>query len=339
MLPIEIRRDGPIPSNAALTYRTKHMASHSSRKVIYAALAGNGLIALTKFGAAVLTGSSAMFSEAIHSLVDTGNQLLLLHGLRRAGRPPDKQHPFGYGMELYFWTFVVAILIFAVGAGVSIYEGVLKIMHPHPVTDAYVNYIVLSVAMVFEAGAWWIAFKEFNRTRGKQGLLTAVRRSKDPTVFTVLFEDSAAMLGLIVAFLGIGLGQALDLPVLDGGGSIVIGLILAVTAGLLAYESKGLLIGESAQREVIDGIENIIDEQPGILRLNEMLTMHLGPNDVLLNLSVDFSDSYSSTQVEDAISTMERAIKSNYPEITRVFIEAQSWQAHVENGQSEGPTE
>jgi cation diffusion facilitator family transporter len=315
------------------------MASHSSRKVIYAALAGNTLIALTKFGAAVLTGSSAMLSEAIHSLVDTGNQLLLLYGLKRAGRPPDRRHPFGYGMELYFWTFVVAILIFAVGAGVSIYEGVLKLMHPHPLSDAYVNYIVLGIAMVFEAGAWWVAFKEFNRTRGSQSLLAAVRRSKDPTVFTVLFEDSAAMLGLVVAFLGIGLGQALDLPILDGAASVAIGLILAVTAALLAYESKGLLIGEGAHREVVDGIERIIRAQPGILRLNEMLTMHLGPKDVLLNLSVDFSDSYGSAQVEEAISAMERAIKSEYPEITRVFIEAQSWQAHAAIQKAEEPQE
>jgi cation diffusion facilitator family transporter len=313
------------------------MAAPSSRKVIYAALAGNTLIALTKFAAAAFTGSSAMLSEAIHSLVDTGNQLLLLYGLKRAARPPDRAHPFGYGMELYFWTFVVAILIFAVGAGVSFYEGVDKLRHPHPVADAYINYIVLGVAMVFEAGAWWIAFKAFDRTRGepgkrgKRGLFAAVRRSKDPTVFTVLFEDSAAMLGLVAAFLGIGLGQAFDLPLLDGVASIAIGLILAATATLLAYESKGLLIGESANREVVDGVEAIVTAQAGILQLNELLTMHLGPNDVLLNLSVDFDDQFSSAQVEAAISALEARIKTSYPEITRVFIEAQSWRGHLES--------
>ena len=174
-----------------------------SRKVIFAALAGNALIAVTKFVAATITGSSAMLSEGIHSLVDTGNQGLLLYGLRRAKKPADEKHPFGYGAELYFWAFVVAILIFAVGSGISIYEGVQKVLHPHEVANPAINYIVLGLAMCFEAVAWWIAFKEFQTTRGKRGYLEAVRQSKDPTVFTVLFEDTAAMLGLVVAFLGI----------------------------------------------------------------------------------------------------------------------------------------
>jgi cation diffusion facilitator family transporter len=303
------------------------MAAHSSTKVVLAALAGNSLIAVTKFGAAAFTGSSAMLSEAIHSLVDTGNQGLLLYGIKRSGRPADGTHPFGYGMELYFWTFVVAILIFAVGAGASIYEGVNKLIEPHPVTDTFINYIVLGIAMVFEAGAWWIAFKEFRRTKGTLGYLEAVRHSKDPAIFTVLFEDSAAMLGLVVAFVGIALGEALDEPLLDGAASVVIGVILAGVAMVLAYESKGLLIGEGASAEVLDGIGRIVGEQPGIERLNELLTMHLGPEDVLLNLSLDFSDNLSSGDVEAAITAMEGRIKETYPQITRVFIEAQNWRA------------
>ncbi len=304
------------------------MAAQSSKKVIYAALAGNSLIAVTKFIAAAMTGSSAMLSEAIHSLVDTGNQGLLLYGIKRAQRPADALHPFGYGMELYFWTFVVAILIFAVGAGISLYEGIVKLLNPHPVTDTYVIYIVLSIALVFEAGAWWIAFKEFGKSKGRLGYIAAVHASKDPALFTVLFEDSAAMLGLVVAFLGVALGEALDMPALDGVASIVIGLILGATAALLAYECKGLLIGEGARPAVVAGIAETIHDKPGIERVNELLTMHLGPKDVLLNLSLDFTDRLSAVQIETAISELEAEIKTAFPEITRVFIEAQSWRSH-----------
>jgi cation diffusion facilitator family transporter len=306
------------------------MEAHGSKRVIYAALAGNTLIAITKFAAAAYTGSSAMLSEAIHSLVDTGNQGLLLHGLRRSRRPADDNHPFGYGMELYFWTFVVAILIFAVGAGVSIYEGIVKLQDPHPVTSPHINYIVLGAALVFEAIAWWVAYKEFTKVKGTRGMMEEIRRSKDPTVFTVLFEDSAAMLGLIVAFFGVLLADLYSLPLFDGVASIIIGLILAVTAVLLAYESKGLLIGEAASRAVVAGVREIIAFQSGILRVNELLTLHFGPRDVLLNLSLDFADGLSSQQVEATISEMEKAIKMSYPEVTRVFIEAQSWRGHSE---------
>jgi len=302
--------------------------SQASKKVIYAALVGNLLIAVTKFGASAATGSSAMLSEAIHSVVDTGNQGLLLFGLRQAKRPADAAHPFGYGMELYFWAFVVAIMVFAVGAGVSVYEGIDKLRFPHEVTNPYVNYIVLSVAIVFEGAAWTVAYREFKKTRGARGILSEVRRSKDPTVFTVLFEDTAAMLGLIAAFVGIGLGQIYDTPVFDAWASVVIGLILAATAILLAVECKGLLIGEGASRAVVDGIERIVADRAGVLSVNELLTMHLGPQDILLNLSLDFADGLSSGEVEETISALERDIKQAYPQIRRVFIEAQSWRGH-----------
>jgi cation diffusion facilitator family transporter len=305
------------------------MAMHGSKKVIYAALAGNCLIAITKFGAAFFTGSSAMMSEAIHSLVDTGNQGLLLHGLRRSRRPADMAHPFGYGTEVYFWAFVVAILVFALGAGVAIYEGLHKLVNPHPMTNVFVNYLVLGAAIVFEAGSWWVAFREFRQSKGAQGYLAAVHGSKDPTVFTVLFEDTAALLGLVVALIGIGLGEVLGMPAFDGAASIVIGLILAATAVLLAYETKGLLIGEAASPKVVAGIETLLEREAGIERVNELLTMHLGPRDVLVNLSLDFDDSLSAAEVEALVSGLEDRIKSGFPEVTRVSIEAQSWMAHM----------
>ena len=304
------------------------MAASSSKTVIYAALIGNGLIAITKFIAAGITGSAAMLSEAVHSVVDTGNQGLLLYGIKRSNRPPDDAHPFGYGMELYFWAFVVAILIFAGGAGISAYHGIEKILHPVPLENVYINYIVLILAMCFEAVAWWIAFKAFRESKGELGYFEAVRSSKDPTLFTVLFEDSAAMAGLIVAFIGIALGQALDMPVLDGVASLLIGVILALTAALLAYEAKGLLIGEGVAPEVKRGIEAVIAEQPGILKLNELRSMHLGPQEVLLTISVDFRSDLTADEVERTISEMEQTIKARYPEVRRVFIEAQNWRAH-----------
>ena len=292
-----------------------------------AALFGNLLIALAKFFAATATGSSAMFSEAIHSVVDTGNQGLLLYGMKRASRPADIYHPFGYGMELYFWTFVVAILVFALGSGLAFYEGIRQIANPHPMEDPTVNYIVLGVALIFEGAAWTIAFREFNRSRGARGILQAVRRSKDPTVFTVLFEDSAAMLGLLVAATGIALAHRFNAPVLDGVASLLIGVILAVTAVILAYESKGLLIGEAAHPEVVTGIRTILKQDHRIDHVNEVLTMHLGPADVLLNLSLDFDDTLTANEVEEAVTEMEVRIKVAHPEVTRVFIEAQA-QAH-----------
>lgn len=304
---------------------------HGTRIVIYAALVGNGLIAITKFIASGITGSSAMFSEAIHSVVDTGNQMLMLYGLKRADRPADARHPFGYSMELYFWTFVVAILIFSLGAGFSIFEGVSKLADPHPIEKPIVNYIVLGVAIIFEGAAWMVAFREFRKTKGTLGYIKAVQRSKDPTVFTVLFEDSAAMLGLFAALIGVGMTQITGNPVFDAIASIAIGIILACTAALLSYESKGLLIGEAARPAVIGNIRKLVNKREGIISINELLTMHFGPHDILLNLSIDFVDGISASEVEALISDMEVEIKSAHPEITRVFIEAQSWRGHDDN--------
>jgi cation diffusion facilitator family transporter len=305
--------------------------NNSSKRVIYAALLGNSIIAIIKFTATAITGSSAMLSEAIHSVVDTGNQVLLLWGIKKADQPADPQHPFGYGMELYFWTFVVAILVFALGAGFSIYEGVSKLSNPGVISHAFINYIVLSLALCFEGAAWWIALKEFQKEKGTQNYLEAIHRSKDPTVFTVLFEDSAAMLGLLAALIGIGLADYTGNSTFDALASITIGVILALTATALAYESKGLLIGEAARPATIKQIRDIVRVHSDVLSINEVLTMHFGPQDILLNLSLDFVDGISASAVEGGISDLERTIKDTIPEIKRVFIEAQSSRGHYDS--------
>ena len=296
----------------------------SSKKVIIAALIGNALISVTKFFAAAMTGSSAMLSEGIHSVVDTGNQMLLLFGMRQARKPADKQYPFGHGKEIYFWSFVVAILIFAVGSGVSIYEGVVHIINPVVVENPKINYNVLGLAMVFECAVWYFAFSEFTKTKGKCGYIEAVQRGKDPTMFVVLLEDSAAMLGLMVAFLGIWLSQMTGILIFDGIASVVIGLILGGTAIWLAYETKSLLIGESANTRVEDGIREIIQSYEDVTHLNELLTMHMGPDFILANCSIDFRNELTAAEMEKTIARLDREIKQGFPNVKRVFIEAES---------------
>jgi len=299
-----------------------------STRVIYAALAGNSLIAATKFAAGAYTGSSAMLSEAIHSLVDTGNQGLLLLGIARSRRPADKDHPFGYGMELFFWAFVVAILIFGLGAGISFFEGITKLADPHPVTSFPVNYAVLAAAMVFEGSAWLVAFHEFNRVRGASGFIEEVRRSKDPTVFTVLFEDSAALLGLVAAFIGLLATQFLHLEWADAAASIVISVILAVTAIGLAYETKSLLTGEAASASTVKGIREMALAEPAVRAVNELRTVHFGPHDILATISLDFDDRSKLDEIERTVTRLERQIKDRFPNISRVFIEVQAREHH-----------
>ena len=294
-----------------------------SKKVIYAALAGNTLIALTKFIAAGITGSSAMISEGIHSLVDTGNQVLLLYGMKRAKKPADERFPFGHGKEIYFWSFVVAILIFALGAGISIYEGVIHILHPKPVSDTFINYIVLGLAILFEGAAWLFAFKEFTAAKGKWGYIEAVQRGKDPTMFVVLFEDSAAILGLTVALVGILLADLTGILYFDGIASILIGFILGGTAVWLAYETKGLLIGEAANLPVRRGISEIVQKANYVEHVNEILTMHMGPDYILVNISIDFVDDAVAEEIENTVSKMDKEIKQRYPNVKRIFIEAE----------------
>ncbi len=298
------------------------MAS-GSKKVIFAALAGNTLIAVTKFVAASITGSSAMLSEAIHSLVDTGNQGLLLYGMNRAQKPADENFPFGHGKEIYFWSFVVAILIFALGGGISVYEGIHHLLHPQPATNPLINYLVLSLAIIFEGVAWLFALREFRRTKGKNGYIEAINQTKDPSVLVVLFEDSAAMLGLLVALIGIGLTQLTGNVYFDGGASILIGFILIGTAIWLARETKGLLIGESAEPQIVQGIREIVQENAIIESVNEILTMHMGPDFILVTLSADFVDNASADAVEEQIAELDLQVKIRFPRVKRVFIEAE----------------
>ncbi|MDH5612802.1 MAG: cation diffusion facilitator family transporter [Gammaproteobacteria bacterium] len=297
--------------------------SSGSKKVIYAALVGNTLISITKFVAAAITGSSAMLSEGIHSLVDTGNQFLLLHGIKQASKPADENFPFGHGKEVYFWSFIVAILIFALGGGISIYEGIRHLMHPEPMTNPLINYVVLGLALLFEGAAWLFAFREFKQSKGKWGYFEAIQRAKDPSTFVVLFEDSAAMLGLLVAFAGIVLSQATGILYFDGAASVIIGLILIGTSMWLAYETKGLLIGESAETNTIKEIRNTIKANSLVEYVNEVLTMHMGPDFILVNISVDFRDSSTADELEKAIAEIDRNIKAAHPQIKRIFIEAE----------------
>lgn len=299
------------------------MSASASKKVIFAALAGNTLIAITKFVASAVTGSSAMLSEAIHSLVDTGNQGLLLYGLKRAQRPADADFPFGYGKEIYFWSFVVAIMLFALGAGVSFYEGLHRVMDPQPMSNVLINYIVLGLAIVFEGGSFFVAFREFNKTRGRKGILQSVHEGKDPSLFVVLFEDGAAMAGLVVALAGVTLSSLTGNSVFDGIAAMVIGVILGLTALWLAIETKGLLIGESANQPVVQGVRKLVAGQEEVVQVNEVLTMHMGPEFVLVNISADFDDSVPADRVEQAIAAMDRAIKQQFPRVKRVFVEAE----------------
>ncbi len=305
------------------------MAAGSTRVVIVA-LIGNGAIAAMKFGAAAASGSSAMLAEGVHSTVDTGNQILLLIGLKRAARPADPRHPFGHGKEIYFWAFVVAVLLFGLGAGVSIYEGILKLSDPHPLEHVFWSYAVIVVAMVFETVTWLVAWKEFSKTRGTRPILRALRQSKDPALFTVIFEDTAALLGLILALIGVFCADRLGWLWADAVATLAIGALLAAAAILLAIETKSLLIGEAADPALVEGIIGLAGKASFVEGVNEVRTMHFGPNDVLVNLSVDARDRMTAGEVEVGIAALEDAIKAAHPDVSRVFIEIQASSASAD---------
>jgi len=300
------------------------MSTSSSKKVIFAALAGNTLIAITKFIASYITGSSAMLSEGIHSLVDTGNQGLLLYGMKQANKPASEEFPFGHGKEIYFWSFVVAIMVFALGAGVSLYGGIKHVIHPSELDNPLVNYIVLGLAILFEGGSFIYALKEFKQVKGQLTYFEALKQGKDPSIFVVLFEDGAALLGLLVALIGIFLAETTGIVIFDGIASIIIGVILAIAATLLARETKGLLIGESADPEIVKAIKEMVDELDPIERTNEVLTMHMGPHYILVNVSADFAPEASSDEVEGSIAELDKRIKKRFPNVKRIFVEAES---------------
>lgn len=300
-------------------------------------MAGNFLIAAVKFIAGAFTGSSAMISEGIHSLVDTGNQGLLLLGLRRSQRPPDRLHPFGYGKEIYFWTVIVAVVLFAFGGGMSIYEGITHIRHPRPIEDAAWSYGVLGISFVIEATAWSIAVRQLIREREGESLWEGFRSSKDPSIIVVVAEDSAAMLGLIVAFLGILLGHQFNNPVFDGAASVMIGLILAVTAVVLLREGRALVLGESVDEPMLRGISQVVAAENAVMDARPPLTMHFGPREVLLAMDLRFRGSLDANEIVRAVDRIEGAIRKRYPEITRIYIEADALHAepHARGGAAE----
>ncbi len=303
----------------------------SSKKAIYAALVGNSLIAVTKFGAAAYTGSAAMFSEGVHSLVDTGNQVLLLFGIKQSTKPPSPEFPFGHGKEIYFWCFIVAMLIFALGGTASIYQGFQHIGSTGEMTNPLVNYLVLGFAIIFECGALYVALKEFNLSRGDQSVLDAVRHGKDPTLFVVVFEDSAAMLGLLIALAGVVAFQLTGNSIYDAVASIAIGVVLLLTAIWLALESKSLLIGESANPEVRQAIADAIAQDARVKEINEIATLHMGPEFIVVTVSVDFGSDLSADDVETSVTALNTSIKALDDRIQRVYVEAEKGTNHGAN--------
>ena len=296
----------------------------SSKVVVWVALAGNLLVAATKAGAAAWTGSAAMLSEAVHSLVDCGNQVLLLYGMRRASRTADPEHPIGYGRELYFWSFIVALLVFALGAGVSLYEGISHLRRPVPIEHALANYIVLALALVFEGVSWLVSLRKFRAAKGSLGYYEAFRKSKDPATFMVLFEDSAALLGILIAAAGTYATTNWQLPLADGIASLAIGLVLAATAMLLARESKSLLIGERANQHFSDSILRIAAQASPELKANGVLTAQLAPDQILVALSLEFDDRLQAPRIEELVIDIERKIRAAHPEVVSLFVKPQT---------------
>ncbi|SFW18555.1 cation diffusion facilitator family transporter [Luteibacter sp. UNCMF366Tsu5.1] len=298
--------------------------AHSPRLVVYAALAANVGIAVAKFIAAAISGSSAMLSEGVHSLVDSVNEVLLLHGLRRSQRPPDRDNPLGFGRELYFWSFIVALLVLALGAGFSLYEGVNHILSPEPLRDPTLNYIVLAVGAVFEGASWWLSLKSVQRRKGKLSYFEAFRTTKDPTTFSVLFEDSAALLGLAIAALGVYLSHALGDPRIDGWASIGIAVVLALASIMLARESKALLIGEPAQPKLLAQVCSIAGKVKGVEAVNGMLTVQMGPDQVLVAVSAAFDDRLTTVDIEECVRTIEARTKEAKLPIVALFVKPQT---------------
>jgi cation diffusion facilitator family transporter len=297
----------------------------NSKIAIYGALAANIGIAVVKFIAASITGSSAMISEGIHSAVDSGNSLLLLLGMKRSQRPPDRGHPFGHGKEIYFWSLIVAIMVFSLGGGMSIYEGITHIQHPVKMTDPTWNYVVLLVSMCFEGASLIYAVREFNKTKGKLGFWEEVSLSKDPGLFAVIYEETAAITGLIIALLGVFLGHYFNNPLYDAIASMLIGVVLVFVAITMIKESRGLLVGESASPAIVKGIYDLVENDPQVETLYFPLTMHLAPDEILLALDVEFQKDMSVEALFAAVHDLEEKIKAAYPSVTKIYIEAKNF--------------
>lgn len=301
----------------------------NKKLVIYIATAGNLTIAVMKFFAAAITGSSAMLSEGIHSLVDTGNELLLLLGLHRGKKPADAQHPYGYGKELYFWSLIVAMVLFGVGGGLAIFEGITHLLHPRSLEDPFSAYVALAVSALLEGTSWAFALRETVKNKGSHTIWQSIRRSYDPSIFTVLLEDTAALIGLGAAFLGVFFGHHYKNPYYDAAASIVIGLTLGVVALLLIRESKALLVGEAAKPEVVASIIALAGAEPAVAKVDQVLTMVFGPDEVLLNLEAQFDPTLTVAEMAAAVCRLEEAIRLRHPRIKKLFIDAASMVARV----------
>ena len=296
-----------------------------SSKVVYVALLGNLGVAISKFGVAAITGSAALMAEAFHSSADTANELLLLIGQKRSKRPPDEQHPFGHGKALYFWAFIVAMSVFAVGGGLSIYEGVTRLFSPEPLRNPLWDYIVLGVAALFEGYSWNYSRRELNRRREPgENLWDVIHGSKDPSIFSVFIEDSAALLGLLIAFFGVLLSHIFQIPQLDAAASVLIGLLLCVAAIALGREVGGLLVGEAVDPDELKRFRHIIRTAPHVEAVGDVLTMQLGPDEILLVADVRFADDLGTRDLEGAIDEIEKRVRSHNPAVKRIFFEAES---------------
>jgi cation diffusion facilitator family transporter len=300
------------------------MAKSGTVLTVWAALAGNLMVALAKFAAAAMTGSAAMLSEAVHSLIDTVNEVLLLYGIARSTRPPDRSHPLGYGRELYFWSFVVALLIFALGAGVSFYEGLRRILLPQPIERPGVIYAVLAVSLAFEGISWWISVRAFGAAKRDLGWWEAFRESKDPPAFIVVFEDTAALLGILAAAAGTTAAVVTGDARWDGAASLGIAVILAGVAALLAQESKKLLIGERADPALSAAILRIASGIPGVCSANSIVTVQIAPHNVIATLSLDFFDYLRAPEIERAVVELEDRVRTAFPEVSALFVKPQS---------------
>jgi cation diffusion facilitator family transporter len=296
----------------------------SSTAAVYAALIGDILVGISKAGAAIWTGSAAMTSEAIHSIVDATNEILLLYGIHRSQQKADSDHPFGHGREVYFWSFVVSLLIFALGAGFSIFEGIYRILYPVPIQSPNVSYLVLALAFFLEGGSWLYSLRQFRRTKGNLGFFKAFRLSKDPPSFMTLFEDSVALVGILIAAAATFATVTLGRPEFDGAGSIAIGLILAATSVFLAKESKSLLIGEQAYPSIRKSILSLANAQPNCLSANGLFTVQLGPDQIVAMLSLEFSDVMLAPQIEEAVVNLEKKVREENPEVVGLFVKPQT---------------
>jgi cation diffusion facilitator family transporter len=304
------------------------VAIAAAQRVIVVAIGCNVLIAVSKFVAAAATGSSAMLAEGFHSLVDTGNELVLLLGIRRSERAADEWHPFGYGKALYFWAFIVALLFFALGGGVSIYHGVIGLANPPPLANPIWNYVVLAVAAVFESYSWWVSERVISsKKRHSDSLWQAVQRSSDASVFTVFVEDSAALIGIAVAALGVFLSHLFDNPYIDPAASVLIGVVMVAAAFVLARKCGALLVGESVDHAQVTDLRRLIGSDVAVETVGQLLTMQMGTNNVLLTAAVRFRRGQDLDQVTLAIARIETAIQSRYPAIQHLFFESASLKA------------